>query len=145
MSSTTKADALLTLAILVSACGAERPTGPTPVQPAPGPVSPPGPPAITYHVSGLVVDEGGLPVAGAFVRSDRWSTVSDVNGAYGLTIELPPLQIAAFILVADEDLPPSNLSRLAFSVPVLAGAEVAFDIISTTPRGGTLTTALDPP
>ena len=41
---------------------------------------------------------------------------------------------------------PSNLGRLSFSVPVLAGAETAFDIVSTTPaRGGTLSTILDPP
>ena len=180
-------------------------------------------------MSGLVVDEDGFPVASAFVGADRWSTVTDVNGAYGLTLELYQ-PVATFtvskaqyetsrhgvflaadrptvrdlrlhslqritagdslsisldwsdpqctfelipcrrvrvrspsqgtlrldlvpgpgghfsILAADEDLMPSNLGRLSFSVPVLAGAETAFDIVSTTPaRGGTLSTTLDPP
>ncbi len=67
MPSATKAHALLALAILVAACDADRPTFPTPVQPAAAPVSPRGSPAITYHVSGLAVDEDGFPVVGARV------------------------------------------------------------------------------
>ena len=180
-------------------------------------------------MSGLVVDEGGLPVASAVVSADRWSTVTDMNGGYVLTLELRQpvatftvskaeyetgrhavfltadrptvrdlrlhsiLRITAgeslsisldwsdpqctfelipcrrvrvrspsqgtlrldlapdsgghfSILAADEDLLPSNFIRLSFSVLALAGAETAFDIVSTTAaRGGTLTTALDSP
>ena len=70
---------VVTLALVVSACGGSNGAA-TPVSP-----TTPRPPDPTFTVSGVVVGQGSAPVEGAQVRVAGQSGTSDSNGYYSLT------------------------------------------------------------
>ena len=70
---------VVTLALVVSACGGNN-GGATPISP-----TAPRPPDPTFTVSGVVVGQGSAPVEGAQVRVAGQSGTTDGNGYYSLT------------------------------------------------------------
>ena len=70
---------VVTLALVVSACGGNN-GGATPISP-----TAPRPPDPTFTVSGVVVGQGSAPVEGAQVRVADQSGTTDGNGYYSLT------------------------------------------------------------
>jgi hypothetical protein len=80
---------LLTLAIGVAACGAQRPTAPAPpaasLTPTPAPLAPrPSAPRVT--LAGVVSEVSGGPIAGALIQTadGTASTATDPSGTYRL-------------------------------------------------------------
>src|SRR5436309_3214595 len=84
------------LAALVSRCGSRTtpsPSSPSTINLVPVPVAPVPIPTITFHVTGIVTEDDGKPIAGATVIVQPWlyraavppvSGMTDGNGFYSL-------------------------------------------------------------
>jgi len=83
---------VLSVALCTLSCDSGPTNRPTQVSPAPIPSPSPVPGSASYRVAGAVVDERGVPVAGADLTLDGSSplktAVTDANGAFDITVDL---------------------------------------------------------
>lgn len=105
--------ALLSAAVLTTACSGD-PTAPSrsdiPVQPpaAPPPAAPPAAPPLMRTVRGLVVDLEGAPLAGVkVVTAYGVGTLTDGSGAYALAYPVSTTYSPSYVTAGGDDYEPS--------------------------------------
>ena len=83
---------ILSVALCALSCDSGPMNRPTAVSPAPLPAPSPTPGSVSYRVAGAVLDERGVPVAGADLTiegsSPSKTVVTGANGAYDITVDL---------------------------------------------------------